>query len=89
MRKRPRHHHKAPLLPIPVDGPFDRLAMDILGPLPVTHEGNRYILVFSDYYIRWPEAYTLPSIEATRIAQLLIDKILARHSAPRTLLSDR
>ena len=89
MRKRPRHHHRAPLLPIPVEGPFDRLAMDILGPLPVTHDGNRYILVFSDYYTRWPEAYALPSIEATRIAQLLIDEILARHSAPRTLLSDR
>ena len=89
MRKRPRHHHKAPLLPIPVQGPFDRLAMDILGPLPTTHDGNRYILVFSDYYTRWPEAYALPSIEAPRIAQLLVDEILARHSTPRTLLSDR
>ena len=89
MRKRPRNHHKAPLLPILVDGPFDRLAMDILGPLPTTHDGNRYIIVFSDYYTRWPEAYALPSIEAPRIAQLLIDEILARHSAPRTLLSDR
>ena len=89
MRKRPRNHHKAPLLPIPVQGPFDRLAMDILGPLPTTHDGNRYILVFSDYYTRWPEAYALPSIEASRIAQLLVDEILARHSTPRTLLSDR
>ena len=89
MRKRPRNHHKAPLLPIPVQGPFDRLAMDILGPLPTTHDGNRYILVFSDYYTRWPEAYALPSVEASRIAQLLVDEILARHSAPRTLLSDR
>ena len=89
MRKRRRNHHKAPLLPIPVDGPFDRLAMDILGPLPPTHDGNRYILVFSDYYTRWPEAYALPSIEAPRIAQVLVAEILARHSAPRTLLSDR
>ena len=89
MQKHPRNHHKAPLLPIPVDGPFDRLAMDILGPLPTTHDGNRYIIVFSDYYTRWPEAYALPSVEASRIAQLLVDKILARHSAPRTLLSDR
>ena len=86
MRKRPRNSHKAPLLP--VDGPFDRLAMDVFGPLPTTHDGNRYIIVFSDYYTRWPEAYALPSIEAPRIAQLLIDEILARHSAPRTLLSD-
>ena len=89
MRKRPRNHHKAPLLPIPVEGPFDRVAMDILGPLPTTHDGNRYVIVFSDYYTGWPEAYALPSVEAPRIAQLLVDEILARHSAPRTLLSDR
>ena len=89
MHKRPRNHHHAPLLPIPVQGPFDRLAIDILRPLPATHDGNRYILVLFDYYTRWPEAYALPSIEAPRIAQLLVDEILARHSAPRTLLSDR
>ena len=88
MRKRPRNHHKAPLLPIPVEGIFDRLAVDILGPLSATHDGNRCISVFSDYYTRWPEAYALASIEATRVAQLLIDKILVRHSASRTLLSD-
>ena len=35
-RKRPRNNLKAPLLPIPVDGAFDRLAVDCLGPLPVT-----------------------------------------------------
>ena len=89
MRKRPRNHHKAPLLPIPVQGPFDRLAMDILGPLPTTHDGNRYILVFSDYYTRWPEEYALASIEEPRVAQLMVDEILARHSTPSTLLSDR
>ncbi len=89
MKKIPRSQHKAPLLPIPVDGAFDRLAMDILGPFPTTLSGNRYIIVFSDYYSRWPEAFALPSVEASRIAQLIIDEILARHGAPRTLLSDR
>ena len=89
MKKAPRGKRKAPLLPIPVEGAFDRVAMDILGPFPVTDDGNRYIIVFSDYYTRWPEAFALPSTEAPRVAQLLIDEILARHSAPRTLLSDR
>eukprot|EP00795_Rhopilema_esculentum_P005471 gene5471-biopygen457 len=89
MKKSPRNKRKAPLLPIPIEGAFDRVAMDILGPFPVSEDGNRYIIVFSDYYTRWPEAFALPSTEAPRIAQLLVDEILARHSAPRTLLSDR
>ena len=89
MKKIPRHKRKAPLLPIPVEGAFDRVAMDILGPFPVTTSGNRYIIVFSDYYTRWPEAFALPSTEATRIATLIVNEIMARHSSPRTFLSDR
>ncbi len=89
MKKRPRGQRKAPLLPIPVDGAFDRVAMDILGPFPATHDGNRYIIVFSDYYTRWPEAFAFPSTEAPRIAQIIVNQILSRHGAPRTLLSDR
>ena len=89
MKKIPRGKHKAPLLPIPVDGAFDRVAMDILGPFPVSHDGNRYIIVFSDYYTRWPEAFALPSVEAPRLAELIVNEIVARHGAPRTLLSDR
>ena len=89
MKKMPRNKHKAPLLPIPVDGAFDRVAMDILGPFPVTNSGNRYVIVFTDYYTRWPEAFALPSTEAPRIAWLLVNEILARHGSPRTLLSDR
>ena len=46
MKKIPRRAHKAPLLPIPVQGAFDRIAMDALGPFPPSHDGNRYIIVF-------------------------------------------
>ena len=55
----------------------------------MTASGNRYIVVFTDYFTKWPEAFAVPSIEATRIAQLLLDHIIARHSAPRVLLCDR
>ena len=89
MKKMPRNRREVPLLPSPVDGALDRVAMDILGPFPATDDGNRYIFVFSDYYTRWPEAFALKSIEASRIAHLLVNGILSRHGAPRTLLSDR
>ena len=47
MKKVPRGQHKAPLLPIPVERAFDRIAMDISGPLPVADDGNRYIIVIT------------------------------------------
>ena len=35
--------------------PFQQVVMDIVGPLPRTLSGNRYILVMSDYTTRYPE----------------------------------
>ena len=81
MRKSPRNSKKAPLLPIPAEGAFDRVAVDVLGPFPPCSKGSRYIVVFSDYLTR--------CVEATDIARLLIDEIISRHGAPRVLLSDR
>ena len=89
MRKSPRNSKKAPLLPIPVENAFDRLAVDILGPLPASRKGNRYIVVFTDYLTRWCEAFPVPSVEATVIARLLVDEVISRHGAPKVLLSDR
>ena len=88
-RKIPKRHPKAPLLPIPVERPFDRVAVDCSAPFPATHSNNRYIVIFTDYLTRWPEGFAISNVEATTIAELLVDHILARHGAPRTLLSDR
>ena len=41
MRKSPRNSKKAPLLPIPVKGAFDRVAVDVLGPKPPSSKGSR------------------------------------------------
>ena len=89
MKKAPRNRHKAPLLPIPVENAFDRLAVDCLGPFPVSNAGNRYVVVFTEYLTRWPEAFAVPSTDAPTIARLLVNHIVLTHGAPRTLLSDR
>ena len=52
--------------------PFQRIAMDIVGPLPKSNKGNRYILVICDYATRYPEAIPLRSIEAETIAEELV-----------------
>ena len=75
--------------PIPVDGVFDRLAVDCLGPLPVTWSSDRCIVVFAEYLTKWPEIFAVKSIDAETIAKSLANEIIPRHWAPRTLLSDR
>ena len=50
MKKSPRTGHGADLFPIPIEAPFHCLGVDCMGLLPVTDSGNRYIVVFTDYF---------------------------------------
>ena len=68
--------------------PMEMVAADIMGPLPTSKHGNRYILVVSDYFTRWVEAYAIPNQEATTVAQKLIDNMSCRFSLPEQLHSD-
>ena len=48
------------------------LALDILGPLPVTDLGNKYLLVVADYFSKWVEAFPIPDQEAQTVANLVV-----------------
>ncbi|GFV82233.1 retrovirus-related Pol polyprotein from transposon 412 [Trichonephila clavipes] len=55
-RKGPRKRNRGRLQLYNVGTPFERIAFDILGPLPRSSDGNN-ILVIMDYFTKWPEAY--------------------------------
>ena len=65
------------------------VAMDILGPFPESEAGNSYILVVTDYFTRWTEAYPIPNQEATTVAKKLTDEFFFRFSPPEQLHSDQ
>ena len=71
-----------------VERPFQRIAMDIVGPLPRSKVGNKYILTVCDYATRYPKAVPLPSIEAERIAKELV-KLFSRVGIPDEILTDQ
>ena len=71
-----------------IDEPFQRIAMDIVGPLPRTPAGNRYVLVVCDYATKYPEAFLLRSIEAEVVAEQLI-VIFSRVAIPSEIVTDQ
>ena len=80
---------RAPLIPLPIiSQPFERIAMDIVGPLPRSRQGNRFVLVVCDYATRYPEAVAMKHIDAENVASELI-KIFSRMGVPREILTDQ
>ena len=51
---------------------FICVAMDIVGPFPRSHSGNRYVLVLCDYSTRYPEAVPLKNVDAETVAEELV-----------------
>ena len=70
------------------DVPFKCIAIDIIGPLPCSRSGNKYILMVYDYATRYPEAMVIHSIEAERIAEELI-KLCALVGILEEILTDQ
>ena len=88
-KKTPRNQAKAPIFSLPVEGPFDRVGVDILGPFPASKNGHRYVIVFTDYLTKWAECFAMKTVEAEAVAKIYVEEVVCRHSAARELLSDR
>ena len=80
---------RAPLQQSPVGMPMERMAVDILGPLPVTERGNRYIVIFCEYFTKWVEGFPLPDQTAATVADCLVNEIIVRFGIPHQLHSDQ
>jgi len=72
----------------PAHFPFQVLAYDIFGPLPITTSGFRAILVVCDKFTKWVELIPIPDQRAETIADALWEVVFSRYSFPEILLSD-
>ena len=88
-QRRGKNRRNEPLHPIKVGQPFDRLGMDIVGPLPKTKNGNMYIVVATEYLTKWPEARAIPNAKAFSVVPFFYEDIICRHGCPKELLTDR
>jgi hypothetical protein len=66
-----------------------RIALDIMGPLPQTKQGNKYILVIGDYFTKWKEAYAMPDQTAVTVALIVVNEFVSRFGVPDQMHSDQ
>ena len=69
--------------------PFEVVHMDIVGPLPVTRSGNRFILTMMDRYSRMIKMVPLPTVTANCIAMEFRQHWLLNYGIPEQILTDR
>ena len=71
---------------IPVGNLLGRIVRDIVGPLPTTDRHHVYILVVSDYFTKWVEAYVL---EDQTTYTVFFNEFTSRFGVPRETHSDQ
>lgn len=79
---------RPPLHPIPVQKPFQIIGVDIME-LPITENGNKYVIVFQDFLTKWPMVFAAPDQKSVRIVRLLAEEVVPLFGVPDALLSDR
>ena len=87
--KSPFKRYRAALADFRVGAPMDRVAIDLIGPLPLTTRKNRYILVLVDYFTRWLEAFPLPDQTAETVAHKMVTEFVCRFVAPLEIHTDQ
>ena len=73
--------------PTPVEAPFIKLGLDIIGPLKTTPAGNRYIIVCVDYFTDWVEAEPVSTVTSQEVTNFLVN-VFSRHGIPQIINMD-
>ncbi|BHF61375.1 hypothetical protein SprV_0100434900 [Sparganum proliferum] len=87
--KNPNPTQRTPLQPIQAGYPNEIVGVDLMGPMPPSPRGNRYILVLVDFFTKWCEAVPLPQADAITVAKAILSEWICRHGVPERLHSDQ
>ena len=81
-------HKKLPLRKYPIpDKTFEVISTDLIGPLNTTPDGNKYILVVTDFLSHYAVVKAIPNKKGDTVAQALWE-IFCEHGCPTILYSD-
>jgi transposase InsO family protein len=88
-RKPRTKNRRAPMKPYTVCGPMLRVCTDILGPFTRSSSGNRYVLVITDSFTKFTEAFPMKDIEARTVARIIVREWICRYGVMEILHSDQ
>ena len=68
---------------------YDKIQMDILGPLPISETGNRYLLTIQCVLTKYSDAIPIPNMTAQTIACTFAKHFITQHGCPLVSQTDQ
>jgi transposase InsO family protein len=69
--------------------PFEKIFLDIVGPLETSTEGNTYILTMQDDLTKFSSAVPLVDHTANSIAKAFVENFVCLHGIPESIVTDQ
>ena len=69
--------------------PWQRLSIDLVGPMPASLGGNTHLLTVKCCFTRYLEAFPLSDTTAVSIANILQNEVICRYGCPQVIHSDQ
>ena len=86
---KPIKRDEMPLQPQVLIEPFEKWALDFVGPINPTSKKKKYILVCIDYVTKWVEAKVVPRATEQVVVDFLNEDIFTRFGIPREIVTDQ
>ena len=85
--KDPQPRHR-PHMHVTSTGPNDLVAMDLQGPLVLSQDGNKYILVIQDIFTKFVQTVAIKDMTAISVFEALMGSWIQVFGPPHRLLTD-
>jgi len=90
LKKLTRIKTKQPMIITDTPGSsFDKVSLDIMGPLPITPHGNSYVLTMQDLLTKYSVAVPLQEATSLTIADAFVKNFICIYGAPKIILTDQ
>ena len=89
MKDRKKADQRHTLVSVQDGYPFQKLAIDFVGPLTPSAKGNCYILTAKCCFTRWVEAYPVKKATAEQVVRILQRECFSRFGLPEEIHSDQ
>lgn len=68
---------------------LERVVIDIIGLLFEIDNGNKYILVILDYFIKWMDVYLLRNIEVLIVVEVIVEQFIIKWGVLEIIYSEQ